>query len=215
MCVFSEGGEDEVGISPQQGATRDPELTSHQVQMSEYGKILVTRKLGEKVRSALSALLDQRREPAVLELDFTGVAIVDYSFADEVIVRSLVSMLAKSHGEKYLVLQGLNPDLGENVAVSLQQRGYGLMVQDGDTWQIIGSSKDHLQQALVMINQRGCITARDLADDQGLAINTASNRLMDLYRAGLAHRSEKALPGGGKQFVYVSLLRIQPSEPTD
>ncbi|MGE5654749.1 MAG: hypothetical protein ACM3ZQ_10905 [Bacillota bacterium] len=190
-----------------EGATRDPELTSHRVQMSGYGKVLVTRKSGEKVRLALSALLDQRREPMVLELDFAGVAIVDYSFADEVIVRVLVNALAKSYGEKYLVLLGLNPDLEENVAVSLQQRGYGLLVQDDGRWQVIGNCKDHLLQALEMINQRGCITARDLADDQELAINTASNRLMDLYRAGLAYRSERILPGGGKQFAYSSLLR--------
>ncbi len=196
-----------MGISLQQGDTRDPELTFHRVQMSQYGKILVTRKLGEQIRSALSELLDERREPMVLELDFTGVAIVDYSFADEVIVRILVHTLAKTYGEKYLVLLGLNPDLAENIAVSLRQRGYGLQVQDGDGWQVIGSCKDHLQQALAMINQRRCITARDLADDQGLAINTASNRLMDLYRAGLAYRLERILPGGGKQYIYSSLLQ--------
>ena len=204
--MFSERGEGEVERSLHYGATRDPELTFHRVPMSEYGNILVTRKLGEKVRLNLSALLDQKREPMVLELDFTGVAIVDYSFADEAIVRLLVSMLAKSHGEKYLVLLGLNPDLAENIAVSLQQRGYGLLVQDQGEWQVLGSIKEHLQLALVMINQRGWMTARDLADDQGLAINTASNRLMDLYRAGLVYRSEKTLPGGGKQFVYSSLL---------
>jgi hypothetical protein len=182
------------------------ELALQTVVMGQFGRILVTRKSGEKVRQALLELLDKTPEPCVFQLDFGAVSIIDYSFADEAIVRVLVSALSKNHGEKFFTIINLNPDLSENVAVSLQQRGYGILAQENQVWKVVGVLKEHLAEVMILINQRRMVTARDVADHFCLAINTASNRLMDLYRAGFAYRSETTLAGGGKQYVYWSIL---------
>jgi predicted transcriptional regulator len=61
---------------------------------------------------------------------------------------------------------------------------------------------------LTLLNQKEKVTARDIADYFQLAINTASNRLSELYKRHLALRHEEIMPNGGKQFMYHSLLLV-------
>lgn len=52
------------------------------ISMSQWGKGLGTRFLGEEVRNAILEILCNNREYTIT-LDFNGVSIVSHSFADE------------------------------------------------------------------------------------------------------------------------------------
>ena len=63
------------------------------------------------------------------------------------------------------------------------------------------SYKDEKQVKTFEVVKKAPITARELADLEGIEINSASNRLYRLYKNGLAFRSEK-VESDGKSYLY-------------
>ncbi|MCL2497090.1 MAG: hypothetical protein FWF06_00580 [Symbiobacteriaceae bacterium] len=176
--------------------------------LREQAEILVTRRLGEKLRQELVAQIPRGEDPESLLLDFAGVHILDYSCADELVARLLVELQNRLHGQRFLLLCGLDETIEENVAVALKQRSLSLQHNYGGNgdWQLLGELRPYLEESLELLNSSRELTARDLADQSSLAINTASNRLAELARTGLAYRRTHSLPAGGKQFQYYSIL---------
>ena len=175
------------------------------ITMVDFGDILVTRKMGEQIRQRIVTVLERNGVPESLLLDFNKVRIIDYSCADELVARMAVELIAKLHGDRYLILSGLNETLRENVEVALKQRELALLTWDQGQWQVIGELRSYLQPGLNLINDKGIATARDLADNEDLAINTASNRLTELSKLGLTQRSE-GMASSSRQYYYRSIL---------
>ena len=177
--------------------------------LRSWAEVLVTRRLGEDLRQRILTALPRRNKPESLLLDFSDLRIVDYSCADELVARLAIELQHDLHGERFLLLKGLDETVQENIGVALKQRGIALLCsQDEETsvWSLLGEMKPYLKQALDLLNERGEITARDLADEAGVAINTASNHLAELAKIGMAYRRSDSLASGGKQFQYTSIL---------
>jgi hypothetical protein len=177
----------------------------NQYHLGGLRSILVTRKAGETAQNAIFTALDQNNE-AVLFLNFTGVEVIDYSFADAAVAKTVSRLIAGELGNKFLVLTNLRPEWSENIDVALKQRQLPALATQGSDWQVLGWLKDYLLQTLVYVVQQQSVTARDLAEASNLSVNAANNRLSELHRLKLLQRSELIPPGGGKLFVYISLV---------
>jgi len=150
-------------------------------------------------------------QPESLVFDFNGLQIMDYSCADELVARTAIEMQNRLYGDRFLLLSNMDDTLAENVTVALKQRGlvlYHLHPQSKDNPQLLGDLRPYLESALKMVNEARELTARDLADAEGLAINTASNRLTELAKSGLAYRRSESFAAGGKQYCYQSILPV-------
>lgn len=184
----------------------DYQMVDGLVKMDEFGHILATRKKGENVREVLTRWVQAVPCDSVLEIEFSGVTVLDYSFADETIGKLLSRLVSGELGEKYVVLCGVKSDLKENIDVALKQRNLAVMSILDDGWKCMGVVKPHLLEALELVNANGYMTARVLSEHLQIALNTSSNRLGDLFRLRLISRKEDTIASGGRQFIYRSLL---------
>ena len=171
---------------------------------------LVTRETGAVIRERLEGELIAEADPRVAFLDFSGVGVIDYSCADEVIAKLISRLLIGEYGDKFIVLEGLSSNQMENVAVALERKKLAVLyLPDGGGWQVIGFLNNYLRKTLVSVMERGSITLRELAQEGGIGLNTGGTRLLNLYKKRLIWRSEEVSKEGGRQFVYKSLTAVR------
>ncbi|MBV9865030.1 MAG: DUF4325 domain-containing protein [Abitibacteriaceae bacterium] len=100
--------------------------------LGEYGTQLAMRPYGRKVQEALDSLLRRLPPGGVLVVNFDGVEMMDYSFADEAFGTLYSRMAAKEYADRYLVLavrdDELSEALMENIEVALNRREVAALV---------------------------------------------------------------------------------------
>lgn len=171
---------------------------------------LVTRETGALIRERLERELMTEADPTVAFVNFSGVGVIDYSCADEVIAKLTSRLLSHEYGDKFIVLEGLSSNQMENIAVALERKKLAaLYLQERGGWQIIGFLNNYLRKTLVSVMERGSITLRELAHERGIGLNTGGTRLLNLYKKRLIWRSEEVSKEGGRQFVYKSLTAVR------
>jgi hypothetical protein len=167
---------------------------------------LVTRETGRFVREAVEERLRILGPRTLVDLDFSGVGIVDYSCADEVVTKLITRLQGQEYGEKFLRLKGLNGTQRENVEVALERKKLGIIeVADGGKIGTLGVVQPYLADTLQIIFEHGSMTARQLATLESIELSTASTRLANGYKLRLIARREAHLEEGGRQFVYEPL----------
>lgn len=94
--------------------------------LGEFGPYLAMRPLGRQVQDSLDAALRALPPGGVLAIDFDGVEMMDYSFADEALGTIYSRMSSKEYPDRYMVLlvkdDAVSQALLENVEVALAQR---------------------------------------------------------------------------------------------
>lgn len=171
---------------------------------------LVTRETGVVIRERLERELIGETDPTVAFLDFSGVGVVDYSCADEVIAKLVSRLLSAEYGDKFIVLEGLSSNQMENIEVALERKKLAVLsLQETEGWQIIGFLNNYLRKTLASVMERGNITLRELAEEGRIGLNTGGTRLLNLYKKRLIWRSEEVSREGGRQFVYKSLTAVR------
>ncbi len=171
---------------------------------------LVTRETGVVIRERLERELIADADPTVASLDFSGVGVVDYSCADEVIAKLISRLLSGEYGDKFIVLTGLSSNQMENIEVALERKKLSVLsVKEAGDWHVIGFLNNYLRKTLVSVMGRGSITLRELAEEVGIGLNTGGTRLLNLYKKRLIWRSEEVSKEGGRQFVYKSLTAVR------
>ncbi len=166
---------------------------------------LVTRQSGQVVRSRIERDLESERDGAIIALDFSGIGIIDYSCADEIVAKLVSRLLGGEYGDTYLLITGINENQKENIEVALERKDLATMAVMGDgKTQLLGTLNNYLKETLELIVEKGKITAKDLAVLMKLEANTSGTRLLNLHRKRLAVRREEKRPGG-KVWVYKAL----------
>jgi DNA-binding transcriptional ArsR family regulator len=176
------------------------------------GQQLLTRLLGRRFLPHLQRALDKDGH-ACLILSFKGVKLMDGSFADEVFAEIAAT---RSRGEapaRCLVLSDLDSTSYDNLLLALTSRpvrepGLRNCVMpvrgpDGRV-ELVGKWEDHVRATFEYLRGSGTLTARELADSQGLEIRSASTRLKVLYDLGLTCRQEER-DERGRLYVYLSI----------
>ena len=174
-------------------------------------KEMTGRSRGIRVREAIEKALGEAKGTLRIILDFSGVGVVDFSWADEVVAKMVSRLWSGEYGEKFLLLKGLNPSQAENIHVALERKRLAILTIGPEGWQIIGSLNNYLIHTLNQIMKRKRLTLRQLSKEERIGMNTSGTRLLNLYKKRLVARLEgptvgKDDPHRGRQFVYRSLL---------
>jgi hypothetical protein len=167
-------------------------------------RLFLTRAKGEAAYDILLSALSQTQDNEPLVLVFPPQQIIDASFADEAIVRLYETITAGKHGEHTLLLMGLTEDSFKNINAVIHLRNLKLAilaVDDDGGWQLIGQLERSLRETLQMIAEGDQMTAPQLAEVLGSAVNTASNRLKRLYDTRVVQRQHE-VRDKGLQYVY-------------
>ena len=194
--------------------------------LGEFGPHLAMRPRGKQVQEALDANLRRLPPGGVLVLDFDGVEMMDYSFADEALGTIYSRMAAKEYPDRHLVIAMQDDELGEalleNLEVALNRREVAAIVLPRDeiaaastrervaiieAWRVVGMLPVHLLETLRAVMERGQVTVRELADALKLDSATAcNNRIAKLYQLHLVRREAAIVPEGGRQYSYSSVI---------
>jgi DNA-binding transcriptional ArsR family regulator len=180
------------------------ELTRLFVSLDIPGPDLLLRNYGQRAFSILENALREVPTGQTLLLDFGGISVMDTSFADETILELALGLLQNKYGDRWMILEEPSPATIDNLEGTIARRKakVALLIHKEGRALLIGHVEPNLLEAWQLVCQKIELTARELADQLGLEINTASMRLRKLYDARLLARREEITPGG-RQHIYM------------
>ena len=166
-------------------------------ELGNGSKDLVTRPSGETIRRRIERDLTSEAEGAVVALDLSGIGIIDYSCADEIMAKLASRLLSGEYGNRYLMLTGLNENQKENIEVALERKDLAMMARMTNGSRIVlGTLNNYLKDTLDFIVQKEKVTSRELSEAKKIEANTSGTRLLNLYKKRLVRRAEEARVDG-------------------
>ena len=180
------------------------EMTRLFAHLSIRGPDLLLRNYGERAFPVLEQALLEVPLGQTLLLDFAGVSVMDTSFADETVLELALGLSQDKYGDRWMVLEEPSPATIDNLEGTIARRKakVALLIRKEGQMRLIGHVEPNLMEAWQLVYEKSELTARELADQLGLEINTASMRLRKLYDARLLSRQEEITPGG-RQHTYM------------
>ena len=154
---------------------------------------LVTRPTGAAVRSQIEELL-KSSERSLTVIDFSHVAMIDFSCADEVIAKLLLTHGKDDDHEAYFVFRGMTDDHWDAVEAVLERHGLALVVEreSGHGVELVGVLEDRERRAYQAIKRRGRAECWELAGDLGEPESDVRRALDGMWRRRLIMRSGDA-----------------------
>ncbi len=167
------------------------------------GPDLLLRNYGRQAFPVIEGALLRVPVGDSLHIDFAGISVMDTSFADETILQLALGLTASHYGDRFLVLNEPSQATIDNLEGTIARRKakIALLVRHDKKLSYIGHLEANLASVWQIVHQTGQLTARQLADQLGLEINTASMRLRKLYDGRLLRRHEE-VSAEGRQHVY-------------
>ena len=164
---------------------------------------LVTRPTGAAVRSGIEQQLADAKERTLTVIDFTHVGLLDYSCADEIVAKLLVSYCEPA-GERgsaarlvpprdcYFLFKGVSDSHLDAIDAVLQRRGLALVAQADDGMPLlIGTVDDRERRAWEAVTRLGRAMPADIAGEVGLEEPQAEVLLNGLSRRRLIMRFDE------------------------
>jgi hypothetical protein len=182
---------------------------------------LVTRELGQKIYKGMDLALKSIPSGDTLVIDFSGIRVVDTSFADETVLRLLKELVERKYEERFLCLFNPSESTIANLQGAIARKRlrlafFALFPQK--KWQCVGrydvsdfpddQIEPLLQETLRLVVDRERLTARELALKEKIELNNASTRLKKLHDARLVRR-EEIISEEGKSYVYEPIAQLR------
>ncbi len=166
---------------------------------------LVTRPSGQVIRERIERDIEREPNGTVIGIDFSGIGVIDFSCADEIIAKLLSRLLSNEYGEKYIFLAGLNDNQRENVEVALERKNLAVVaVMKNGKRRLLGSLNNYLKKTFLIVDKKRKLTAKELSRTMKIEANTSGTRLLNLYKKRLVKRID-SVQGGGRVWVYETL----------
>ena len=174
----------------------------------QLGKYPATRSRGQEGRARLDDLLESHAD-LDLTIDFTGVEVMNISFADEFLGKFLTSQEFSTHGATVKVT-GLNVDNRYTVLVCVERRKTAVVVLEEDgTLSLLGDPI--LVATFDVAKELREFKASDIGAKLDLTSQNANNRLKRLAGAGALRKAQvSGSSRGGKEFMYNVVSTVVP-----
>jgi len=133
---------------------------------SLYQTYLVTRHTGRAVRLTIERLVEESPGPSLTVLDFSEVAVIDFSCADEVVARLLHDAMSRpaTAVPQYFLLDGLEEEHVDPVSSALERRGLAMAARMASRHQVLlGRAEPEAVRVWEALARRGRARADDLA----------------------------------------------------
>lgn len=165
---------------------------------------LVTRPTGAAVRSGIEQQLAEAKDRTLTVIDFTHVGLLDFSCADEIVAKLLVSYCEPSADrltgatrivpprDCYFLFKGVSDSHLDAIDAVLQRRGLALVAQSGDGLiTLIGTVDEIERRAWEAVSRLGRAAPADLAREVGVEEPQAEVMLDALSRRRLVMRFDE------------------------
>lgn len=131
-----------------------------------YQTYLVTRHTGRAVRLTIERMVEEASGPSLTVIDFSDVAVIDFSCADEVVARLLYDTLSRPGPPTphYFVLDGLEDEHIDPVSSALDRRGLAMSARTARRDPVLlGRAEPEAQAVWRALTDRGRARAPELA----------------------------------------------------
>ena len=153
---------------------------------------LVTRPTGRAVRTQIELLLKDA-DRTLTVIDFSHVQMIDFSCADEVIAKLMLSR--EDERETYFVVRGMTDDHWHSIEQVLEHHGLAIVVERGDGVDLLGVLDETERRAWQVLKRLGRVSSRQVASDLDVPEGDARAALERLWRRRLiARRDEQYMP---------------------
>jgi len=171
------------------------------------GRNLLLRSIGSLAKDIIKTKIDSANAGSTFYLNFKGIELTDVSFVDEAILGLQKEIGAGLYGNRRIVLINLDEGVKENLeaAIYYREEKYNervpVLFLMSEEITVLGNLEKSLFDTFNLIKDRRTLSARDLAEEKQIEINSASNRLKKLYDYGLVIR-EEIIDSDGRQHLY-------------
>jgi len=163
---------------------------------------LVTRPTGQALRMGIEAQISELGEVCVSILDFSRVAIIDYSCADEIVAKLIQRFLQDDRpAEAFFIARGMGEAHREPIEDVLVRHGLALVVEEEDGASLIGEADGLERAAWLAIERKGRLASHALAKALQVADDVAELALGSLARKRVLVRS-----GGAGEWLSLRAL---------
>lgn len=147
---------------------------------------LVTRPTGAAVRRCLERELAELTEGDVAVLDFSQIGMMDFSCADEVVAKLLLTLAERESNPGFVVFHGITDAHLEAIEDVLHHHGLALVVHFADGGaRLVGSVSDDERSVWELVAARGALAVADVALAVGRELDEMARVLDSLRRRRL------------------------------
>lgn len=162
---------------------------------------LVTRPTGRAVRMAIETQLQGAGTLSLTLIDFSEVAIIDFSCADEVVAKLLQHGLDDDARDALFVFRGVHEPHRDQIEVVLERQGLAAVAEtQPGGFRLLGVHSDDEGRAWCMLEDRRTMAAEEVDELLGSDVDRAA--LASLLGRGLAFKS----PGSGRVHALSRLV---------
>lgn len=170
--------------------------------LNQDGTHLWTRELARAIRARIEDLLDTLAPGDVLVLDMKAVEVFDFSFANELFGKLLLS-LSQQYVGKFIIFEHLTDYTRENLVKALESLSLVAIERKGRKLTILGKAHPVDQETFEAIVQaKGAVTAAELKEKLAVNLNAMNERLTKLTSLGLIRRDKGVSRAGREQYEY-------------
>jgi len=163
------------------------------------------RPTAKKYREIILEQWDEDKEETLV-LDFSSIALVDYSAACE-LIGVPISRLQSELKDKHVIIRNATSEVAENINVALHRQELCCMnILDENKYELLGKWSAGLKDIIDSLYVKRKADSRALAEELKTTIQVINNRTTTLYKLGLIKRESYDAPTGGKQYIYESII---------
>jgi len=170
--------------------------------LKQYGAHLWTREKARQIRARLGGVLDELKTGDVLVVDAAGVEVFDFSFANELFGKTLLTLGAEYPG-RFIAVESLSECAKENLSKALESMNLTMIERERGILRLLG--KVHLadQQTFDEILGAGeTVSAGALSKRLGVNLTAMNERLSKLTSLGVVRREKASSASGREQYIY-------------
>ena len=149
---------------------------------------LVTRQTGRAVRAAIEMQLVGAGKVSLSLIDFSEVAIIDFSCADEVVAKLLQQYLDEGPPDAFFVFRGVHEPHRDQIETVLRRQGLAAVVESHPgIFAIAGEHSDVEGHTWTVLEEQGSVSEEEI--EQLFPSSADRDALAGLVVRGLAFRS--------------------------
>ena len=152
---------------------------------------LVTRPTGRAVRAAIEMQLIGAGSVSLSLIDFSEVAIIDFSCADEVVAKLVQQYLDEEEPDAFFVFRGVHEPHRDQIETVLRRQGLAAVVESHPgIFAVAGEHSDAEARVWTVLEERGTIGEEEM--ERILPDPADREALANLVLRGLAFRAPRS-----------------------
>ncbi len=169
--------------------------------LGQYGSHLWTREQGRQIRTRLTGILENLDVGDVLVVDSTGVDVFDFSFAEELFGKTILTFGAQYPG-RFLIVENLTECTAENLTKALESLNLMMIERRKEQLSLLGKVHPADEETFVeVVSVRGA-SAAGLSKKLNVNPTAMNERLAKLTNLGVVRREKGSSASGREQYIY-------------